>query len=36
MWEFLFEAFGDLLFDMVWHFGDACVQELLRWTREVL
>jgi hypothetical protein len=36
MLEFLLEAFGELLFAAVWHMGDACIQELLRWTREVL
>jgi hypothetical protein len=36
MLEFSLEAFGEILFEAICHMGDACIQELLKWTREVL
>ena len=36
MLEFLLEAFGEVLFEGLCHLGGACIQELLRLTRDVL
>jgi len=36
MLDFLLEAFGELLLDAILHLGDACIQEFIRWTKDVL
>jgi hypothetical protein len=35
MFDFLLEAFGELLLEALCHLGDVCVQELIRWTKDV-
>jgi hypothetical protein len=36
MFEFILEFIGEFLREAFCHFADGCIQELLRWTREVL
>jgi hypothetical protein len=36
MFEFILEFIGEFLLEALCHLGDSCIQELLRWTRDVL
>jgi len=36
MLEFILEFIGEFLLEIFCHMADSCIQELLRWTRDLL
>jgi hypothetical protein len=36
VFEFLFEALGEVILEAICFLGDACIQEFVRWVRELL